>query len=161
MYKQTNEDVAIYAMVKDKETKQFKKWNVMKKWGCLFVSLLYIVEQATNKLFSPSQIKLVYHYLVLKKMLGKDMYVKNHNAVLETGLQILGYEDFVVEYRAKTDYIKPENSWGTTVGSNFELLEVKTENNNHHFKHRDFDPYNPETVSRKMLSKRFYEIRIK
>ena len=160
MYKQTDERVSIYARTKDNKTGITQTYNVMKKWGCLFASLLYLVEQISNRLFSPSQIKLLYRLLVCEKYLEKDMFVNNHVKVLKTGLEILGYDKYHVEYVAKQDYIKPENSWGSAFQANYQLLEIETENNNHHFKHHNFDPYEPPTETKRKWSKRFYLITV-
>lgn len=160
MYKQTDKEVSIYAKVKNKETQQFREWNVMKKWGCLYTVLLFLVEQVSGKLFSPSQIKLLYNLLTCEKQLGKDMYVKNHLEVLKNGLRMLGYEKFHVEYRAKISHANQQESWGNKTGSNFLIQEVETELNNHHFQHEDFNPYEPEPKVKRLISERFYEIRI-
>ena len=160
MYKQTNPKVSIYAKTKDNKTGITQTYNVMKKWGCLFASLLYLVEQVTNKFFSISQIKMVYKYGVLDGFIRKDMFINNHIKVLKTGLEILGYDKYHVEYVAKQDLVKPENSWGSTFHANYQLLEIETENNNHHFKHHNFDPYEPPTETKRKRSKRFYLITV-
>jgi len=65
-----------------------------------------------------------------------------------------------VEYVAKQDLERPENSWGSIGDAGYVLEEVETFLNNHHFKHEDFNPYEPIPAEKETLSKRFYKIEV-
>jgi hypothetical protein len=160
MYKQTDERIAIYAQATDVKTKVFKRYNVMKKWGCLFISLLYLAEQVTGKLFSPQQIKFLYRALNGLNYLRKDMYVYNHEEVIKAGIEVLGHKPSRVIYIGKEDELHPEKSWMKDLDNNYKLIQILTPNGNGHFKHENFDPYDPPVKMIQLMSRRYYLIEI-
>jgi hypothetical protein len=151
VYKQTDSEVAIYAWTTDTTTGYYAEHNVIKLWGCLFISLLYLCERVTNRFFSPSQIKLLYEYCCLKNIIRKDTYVLRHDDVIRAGLKVLGYGDIHVVYHGKR---------GTYKKGNMHLMQIKTPNGNGHFRHKDFDPYDPEIPIIQHISDRDYTIDI-
>lgn len=150
MYKQTDKEIAIYRKIDG------ERINVTKKWGCLYASLLYIVEDATGSKFSPSQVKLLYRYLICIKAIRKDMYIKNHISVLRNACRVLGYEPKEIKYIAHVDYEKRSETWGKTEGYTHMLKEDRLDENTVHFLHEDFNPY-PD-VTGKPISHRYYRI---
>ena len=156
MYTQTDDRVSIYRSVEDKNTGEIDSFNVMRKWGCLYASLLYLIERETNKEFSASQVKLLFDYLTSIDVIRKDMYVKNHEMVLYNACRILGYEPYKIKYIAKVDYENDEETWGDMKDYTSKLREVRVDKNTVHFFHKDFNPYPGLTGN--IISKRYYSI---
>jgi len=163
MIKQTNEKLNIIKKVKNKKTGEIEEVNVIHKYGCLFMSLLWIAEDFFNKMydrvdgFDAADIKAIYNSAVFKGYMCDDCWVLNHSKIIELALQHLGVFTNA-EYLGKIDLISSQ-SFGRYDKFNYILKQSKTKNGNGHFYSLNYDPYFDE---KKIFEKKFlYDMSIR
>lgn len=128
--------------------------NMLKRFGCYFLSLGRIAEQVTGKELTPEQIYRVMAECIHNLDMDGDMFIKDPAKVLETYLDQLGKPKQVVYAGYWNDDIDREVMW---VPKYTHVVERWKYGNIFHFKLPDFDPH-PGLPLGKMTGKRYLKV---
>ena len=130
----------------------------IRKYACLFFSLLDGIERKYNHYFKFEEINKIYHHLIIEKIMSPDCYVHDHGALLNHVITAHLGEDEKAKYLGA--YYLPgtdRKSWGIHEKANHMILQLKTKNFSH-FRTIDYDPYYPEPTRLYLMSVRYYKI---
>lgn len=142
------------------------------KAGCLFISLLSIVQWYSGRLFTSDQILTIYKDLVdmntrsKYRGMGKDCWVANHEDVINAGLDMFGH-NVRGQYVEKISYHKEagDSARFKNLVPTYFIRHYRTTIGNGHFVLANekggtvFDPYFPWTHIDYKLSFRTYTIK--
>jgi hypothetical protein len=137
-------------------------------WGCLYFSLLALVESAVGQAFTAENKLHMYQRLVAQNKQNKyrgmteRCFVLDHNDVLAEGFrtaqsELRGrYMAIVYPDRSKADVVFSEDSFpGATV---HKIHQWSVRGSNSHFRVAEgYDPY-PQLALEKLLSERVYHV---
>ena len=133
----------------------------IRKYACLFFSLLEGIERQYHHKFKFEEINKIYAHLSVEKIMSPDCYVHNHEALLNH--VIIAHLGQSEKAKYSGAYYLPglpdshRPSWGTFKNANHIILQFKTRNFSH-FRAIDYDPYYPEPTRLFLMSVRYYKI---
>lgn len=133
----------------------------IRKWGCLFRSLQFLVEMKKETFLTPEEIIDLYHRAVHYKLMKKNCFVKDHRGIIRDVQRAFDIkEDGSYLYRKGDDH-----EFDNGGKPNAFILEIDTdvENYNHFLvanedDHTLWDPYFPYLKRLGILSRRGYSV---
>ena len=126
----------------------------IKKYGCLYMSLIDIARDITNNKIKKVDITNIYEILVKDGCMTKTCYVKNHTDTLRIILDYFGDSTNILYSGAR--YLVGDDSWGKT-GGDYIIIQVKAPSFSH-FRRIKYDPWRPTLKFNSILSVRYYNV---
>jgi len=130
------------------------KGNI-KKYGCLFMSLVDIASEISGVGIRERHIEDLYSSLVHSGFMNSNCYVLNHTDTLNAVLKYFG-SSIRMKYNGARYLDNINNSWGSNEGS-YQILQVKTPSFSH-FRRVRYDPWQPELKFNSVISVRYYSL---
>jgi len=127
----------------------------IRRYGCLMMSLIYLMYRLTGIDYTEEEIIWIYDYLLHNRDIDTDCYVHNHNSVLQAAGLIKGIDNVPLHYVGAT-YLDGRTNWGQQSGR-YIILQMHTLHNNGHFRALDYDPYYPQPRTDRIMSIRYYD----
>ena len=130
----------------------------IKKYGCLWFSLVNIAEEMCGCKLSHANVLHMYKHLQDRGYMDKQCFVKDHSAVINEALSYMICPEIRAVYTGAQYLDKLYKSWGASEGS-YIILQVKTEFVPGHFLRFNYNPYYPPSKILGVRSVRYYEIK--
>ena len=129
-------------------------------YGCLFMSLLDIVEEDQFKQFSRQEILKLYDTLNDSGVLGSVNSPSEYGAYVYDHVKVLNKVSgeiwkYVGRIYTKAEEERNKKSFGTHVGATHSILQIQTKNMGH-FRRLDYDPWGSGTSMLYLKSVRYY-----
>lgn len=126
----------------------------IRRYGCLFLSLLEIAERVTGVSLT-SHVEKIYGDLVRDGVMDANCYVRDHAAVINAGLADSGFFAKYVGAQYVADIGR--DSWGGVDEADFLILQGKTKRYRGHFFRPEYNP-DPTLEIERLWSIRAYKI---
>jgi len=129
--------------------------NVIRRWGCYFLSLGHIAESETKKRLTAEQIIEVMALSIAHGYLKPNMFVMKPAKILDMYFNILIHPEFEAEYVGWWNLDTGQQMWSEKKPTH--VVYRWNTNGAYHFRPEGFDPY-PGLQLIRLSGKRFFAI---